>query len=104
LEDPACNGRIEGYALQAGWPPTPTRLREASSYDDGSAEMGLAAGHLDGAAEESVSIQGQAGVQLRQWLPTVPAADALDEVEGTDMFGKPFLYTMYPEPAPGVNP
>jgi hypothetical protein len=56
---------------------------EASSYDDGSAEMGLAAGHLDGAAEESAAVQGQAGAQLRQWLPTVPAADALDDVEGT---------------------
>jgi hypothetical protein len=56
---------------------------EASSYDDGSAEMGLAAAHLDRATEESAAIQGQAGAQLRQWLPTVPAADTLDEVEGT---------------------
>jgi hypothetical protein len=56
---------------------------EPSSYEDGSAEMGLAASHLDGAAEEASAVQGQAGAQLRQWLPTVPAADSLDEVEGT---------------------
>ncbi len=56
---------------------------DASSYDDGAAEMDLAAAHLDSGTEESAAIQGQAGAQLRQWLPTVPAADALDEVEGT---------------------
>jgi hypothetical protein len=56
---------------------------EPSSYDDGAAELDLAAAHLDGATGESARIQGQAGAQLRQWLPTVPAADALDEVEGT---------------------
>jgi hypothetical protein len=56
---------------------------DSSSYDDGAAEMDLATSHLDGAAEESAAVQGQAGAQLRQWLPTVPAADTLDEVEGT---------------------
>jgi hypothetical protein len=56
---------------------------EPSSYDDGAAELDSATAHLNGATGESARIQGQAGAQLRQWLPTVPAADALDEVEGT---------------------
>jgi hypothetical protein len=55
---------------------------DAPSFDDASAEMGLASSHLDGAAADSVSVQGEAGAQLRQWLPTAPAADAVDRVEG----------------------
>jgi hypothetical protein len=56
---------------------------EPSSFDDGSEEMLQANSQLDGALGERASIQGSAGEQLRQWLPTVPAADAIDEAEGT---------------------
>jgi hypothetical protein len=56
---------------------------EAASFDEGSQEMLQANAHLEGAAGESAEIQGQAGAQLRQWMPTVPAADTIDEVEAT---------------------
>lgn len=56
---------------------------EPASFDDGSEEMLQAHSQLDGALGERASVQGSAGDQLRQWLPTVPAADAIDEAEGT---------------------
>jgi hypothetical protein len=56
---------------------------EPASFDEGAGELGLAADELDGAAGDSAAVQGQAGAQLRQWLPTVPAADAIDGVEAT---------------------
>jgi hypothetical protein len=56
---------------------------ESASFDDGSDEMLQANSQLDGALGERASVQGSAGEQLRQWLPTVPAADAIDEAEGT---------------------
>jgi hypothetical protein len=56
---------------------------EPASFDDGSEEMLQASSELDGALGERASVQGSAGQQLRQWLPTVPAADAIDEAEGT---------------------
>jgi RHS repeat-associated protein len=55
---------------------------ESASFDGGSAEMVSAHSELDGAAAGSAGIQGSAGTQLRQWLPTVPAAEAIDRVEG----------------------
>jgi hypothetical protein len=56
---------------------------EPASFDEGSEEMLQANSQLDGALGERASVQGSAGQQLRQWLPTVPAADAVDEAEGT---------------------
>jgi hypothetical protein len=56
---------------------------EPSSFDQGSDEMLEANSHLTGAAGQSESVQGSAGEQLRQWLPTVPAAETIDKVEAT---------------------
>jgi hypothetical protein len=56
---------------------------EPSSFDQGSDEMLEANSHLTGAAGQSESVQGSAGGQLRQWLPTVPAAETIDKVEAT---------------------
>lgn len=56
---------------------------EPSSFDEGSDEMLEANSHLTGAAGQSESVQGSAGEQLRQWLPTVPAAETIDKVEAT---------------------
>jgi hypothetical protein len=56
---------------------------EPSSFDQGSDEMLEANSHLTGAAGQSESVQGSAGDQLRQWLPTVPAAETIDKVEAT---------------------
>ena len=53
------------------------------SFDEGSEEMLGASEHLSGAAGESAGIQGRAGAQLRQWLPTAGAADTIDDVEAT---------------------
>lgn len=53
------------------------------SFDEGSDEMLASSEHLSGAAGESAGIQGRAGAQLRQWLPTQGAADTIDDVEAT---------------------
>jgi hypothetical protein len=53
------------------------------SFDEGSEEMLGASEHLSGAAGEGAGIQGRAGAQLRQWLPTAGAADTIDDVEAT---------------------
>jgi len=53
------------------------------SFDEGSEEMLGASEHLSGAAGESAGIQGRAGAQLREWLPTAGAADTIDDVEAT---------------------
>jgi Papain fold toxin 1, glutamine deamidase len=55
---------------------------DSSSFDEGSQELLSAHAELDGAAAESAGVQGSAGEQLRQWLPTIPAADTLDHVQG----------------------
>jgi RHS repeat-associated protein len=55
---------------------------DSASFDDGSQELLAAHSELTGAAEESAGVQGTAGEQLRQWLPTIPAADTIDHVEG----------------------
>lgn len=56
---------------------------EPSSFGQGADEMLEANSHLTGAAGQSESVQGSAGEQLRQWLPTVPAAETIDKVEAT---------------------
>jgi RHS repeat-associated protein len=55
---------------------------DPASFDEGSQELLSAHAVLDGAAAESAGVQGSAGEQLRQWLPAIPAADAIDHVEG----------------------
>jgi RHS repeat-associated protein len=55
---------------------------DPASFDEGSQELLSAHSELEGAGAESAGVQGSAGEQLRQWLPTIPAADTLDQVQG----------------------
>ena len=54
---------------------------EPSSYDQGSARIHQAGADLDLAGDGYQAVQGRASEQLRQWMPTVPAAATLDQIE-----------------------
>jgi hypothetical protein len=52
-----------------------------ASYEDGASQIGQAGNDLATAGDDYAAVQGQASAQLRQWPPTVPVADTLDQVE-----------------------
>ena len=54
---------------------------EPDSYAYGASRIREAGGDLDQAGSGYASVQGRASGQLRQWAPTVPVAETLDQVE-----------------------
>jgi hypothetical protein len=52
-----------------------------ASYEEGSSQIGQAGDDLAAAGDDYAAVQGRASAQLRQWPPTVPVADTLDQVE-----------------------
>jgi hypothetical protein len=54
---------------------------DPATYEEGSSRIGGAADDMDSTADAYTSVQGRASGQLRQWAPTVPVADTLDQVE-----------------------
>jgi hypothetical protein len=71
---------------------------DPASYEEGASRIGAAADDMGLAGESYASVQGQASAQLRQWGPTVPVAETLDQVEAklaeaTQLGSKDLRYT-----------